>query len=460
MVPEKSLFKAPSQLFYKRIDGRVVVIDQRSFGWAVLNDEACEHLEFLSSGKTLEEALANKIRKEEIEEFYNAGVLSINGSKKEIDLIIPVKNTGLKLVVLHTSNACNLRCTYCYSNATNGEPMKSEVAITTIDKLTGLYNEKLCLEFHGGEPLLYFDFLKNTVAYANTKKLGNGEPAFSYSIQTNATLIDDEKATFLKNNKFEVGISIDGYKEQNDQNRIFKDGTGTYGHIIRGIDILDKNGVEFGALMTIKSLFMVDNVYDFMLETGIRHLKIGEHFKQGRATDCAEIIRNMKEYAYRTLRLIDKLATHNLKGGDQLRLANASVLLQNILTYQRRYMCVRFPCGAGDTLLGIDVDGSVYPCEEMTGKPKLIIGNIITDSLKVIINSPMNRRLRTRQIEDYPFCNKCPVVSACEVNCPNHSYNETGEFTSISEKCDYYKTIIPELMIRVNDNPAGMKTLI
>ena len=452
-------YKAPSRLFCKRVGDRFVAIDQKTFKWAVLNKLAWQHLKFLSSGHNLRQALINEITKKEIDEFCNAGLL-VNDKKENLEsnFIIPANNTGLKLIILHVSNACNMRCTYCYSNATNGKPMEIKVAVTAIDKLCLSFHKKICLEFHGGEPLLHFDFLKEVVTYANTKKLDNGESFFNYNIQTNATLLDDDKAQFLKDNKFEVGISIDGFKEQNDRNRVFKNGMGTYDSIISGIKVLIKHGIEFGALMTISNLSMIDKVYDFMLDTGISNLKLGEYFKQGRAKNSIRI--NMKEYAYKTLELIDKLVVHNLNNKKPLKLANASILLLNILTNQRKYMCRRFPCGAGDTVLGIDVDGSVYPCEEMNGKSRLITGNIVTDTLKQIIDSALNVKLRTRRIENYPICAECPVVSACEVTCPNQSYNKSRGFTCRSIKCDYYRVIIPELMLRLTDNPVGIKTLI
>ena len=57
----------------------------------------------------------------------------------------------------------------------------------------------------------------------------------SYSIQTNATLIDEEWIQIFKEFDFSIGISLDGYKELHDQYRIAKNGQGTYETIITNI---------------------------------------------------------------------------------------------------------------------------------------------------------------------------------------------------------------------------------
>lgn len=338
--------------------------------------------------------------------------------------------------------------------------MKDEVATNTIDKLVRETEGRICLEFHGGEPLLHYPFISKVVDYASQFTLSEGVPKFHFSIQTNATLIDEEKAKFLKEKKFRVGISCDGPKERNDKTRIKANGKGSYEEIMKGVRNLQSQNINFGTIMVIRDPEDVDGVYDFMNQTGIKRIKLNNYFRQGRGVDQGGLVDNMVEYAHRTLSLIDTLAEHNLQGGEQLKLANASIMLRNILTQERSYMCMRFPCGAGDAMIGIDINGDTYPCEEMTGKKGLVTGNILSDDLSSIFEHPINRELRTRDQAAYQDCNKCSLISVCEVSCANRSYNESGGFTSKSEKCAYYKVMFPELILRAVDNPEGMNTLI
>ena len=73
------------------------------------------------------------------------------------------------------------------------------------------------------------------------------------TMQTNATLLDDEWCAFLKENDFLVGVSIDGPREMHDAYRVDKGGKPTFDRVIRGLDALKRHGVEWNALTTVNA---------------------------------------------------------------------------------------------------------------------------------------------------------------------------------------------------------------
>ena len=73
----------------------------------------------------------------------------------------------------------------------------------------------------------------------------------AYTIQTNATLLDEEWAAFFKEHDFLVGVSIDGPRELHDAYRVDKGGKGSFDKVMRGLDALRSAGVEWNALTTI-----------------------------------------------------------------------------------------------------------------------------------------------------------------------------------------------------------------
>jgi len=114
---------------------------------------------------------------------------------------------------------CNLDCQYCFYlekeklypgvEKSAGWKMSESVLETYIrDYIESQDVPTVNFAWQGGEPtLLGIDFFRRAVEiekkYAGGKQIDN-------SFQTNGVLIDGEWAKFLADNKFLVGISIDG----------------------------------------------------------------------------------------------------------------------------------------------------------------------------------------------------------------------------------------------------------
>lgn len=104
----------------------------------------------------------------------------------------------------------------------------------------------------GGEPLINFNLIKECIIYSKAKNYN-----LKFSIVSNATLINDEIANFIKENNIGLGISIDGPKNITDKNRIFaNDFTSVYDKVISKINLLKSKNVEFGLSITISPDFL------------------------------------------------------------------------------------------------------------------------------------------------------------------------------------------------------------
>ena len=109
---------------------------------------------------------------------------------------------------------------------------------------------EVAIAWQGGEPtLMGVEFFRRSVELANGF-LRPGQRA-AYTIQTNATLLDEEWAEFFKENDFLVGVSIDGPRELHDAYRVNKGGKGSFDQVMRGLGYLQAAGVEWNALTTI-----------------------------------------------------------------------------------------------------------------------------------------------------------------------------------------------------------------
>lgn len=127
--------------------------------------------------------------------------------------------------------------------------------------------------WQGGEPtLLGVDYFWNVVRIQ--KKYANGN-RIENALQTNGTILNDEWAALFKENGFLVGISIDGPREIHDAYRVDKGGQPTFDKVLRGIETLNHNSVEFNTLTTVQrgNADYPLAVYRFLKENGSGYMQ-------------------------------------------------------------------------------------------------------------------------------------------------------------------------------------------
>lgn len=153
-------------------------------------------------------------------------------------------------LIIKIASRCNINCTYCYMYNLGDDSYKNQpkfISQKTIDETVKKIREhcktknvtKFTFIFHGGEPLL-MPKDKFVEMVEKMEMLKNDGITISYSLQTNAILIDEEWCSIFDKYNIGVGVSIDGTKEINDKYRVDKQGKGTYDKVIKGIEISRK----------------------------------------------------------------------------------------------------------------------------------------------------------------------------------------------------------------------------
>ncbi|MBO4497714.1 MAG: radical SAM protein [Lachnospiraceae bacterium] len=157
--------------------------------------------------------------------------------------MIDVNGASYLIVVL--TGKCNLRCEYCiYSDKYPKEITYSDddidpnAARAAVDQYLELHNSRVnsgfqrspMIMFYGGEPLMKFDVIKEVVEYAKKKN-----PDSRFFVTTNGLLLNDEAAEFFAHNRFNVTISLDGYKENHDRNRVTVGRKPTFDTVIKNV---------------------------------------------------------------------------------------------------------------------------------------------------------------------------------------------------------------------------------
>lgn len=187
-----------------------------------------------------------------------------------------LKKSGIRQLILMVTEACNFRCKYCiysemysYSRNHSSKIMDWETAKKAIDyymkfNIKSLeYNPTFspCVGFYGGEALLNWSLVVKTVKYVEKvyrKKFNN----ILYAITTNGSLLDSEKIDFMLKYNFFITISLDGYKENHDRNRVYISGKSTYNDIINNIALLINEYKERAKHSDLESMFQFTLTYD------------------------------------------------------------------------------------------------------------------------------------------------------------------------------------------------------
>ncbi|MGC9070592.1 MAG: radical SAM protein [Elusimicrobiales bacterium] len=143
-----------------------------------------------------------------------------------------------KLKIALTSS-CTLRCNHCNIDKDSGLDIDFNKAKAGVDLLFSSPGYFKRLELYGGEPFLRFSLLKKIASYARRKSIEN-DKKFSLSIATNATLLNKNIISWIKENKVNISISFSGTEESHNYNRRYANGKGSYEVVYRNIKNLLK----------------------------------------------------------------------------------------------------------------------------------------------------------------------------------------------------------------------------
>lgn len=176
-------------------------------------------------------------------------------------------NGLIKRIVLQPTSLCNLDCSYCYL-AHRKENRKMSLGIAeTVAKSVEKQKGHVAITWHGGEPLScgISHFRNLLIPFESLRTLGR----VSHSIQTNATLINDEWCGLFKDYSIHVSISIDGPQWAN-RMRVNWSAKESYSSIMLGINFLKKHQIPFTVICVVGdwSLLMARELYEFFCDLG------------------------------------------------------------------------------------------------------------------------------------------------------------------------------------------------
>lgn len=332
-------------------------------------------------------------------------------------------NKVLNLTILLT-NACNLRCIYCFQGA--GEIQNTSLNDETRENIYKFIKNQsierdskyVSIVLFGGEPLLNF---KANIDWLNKIKrfCEENDKILITSMITNGTLITDEILDELKEfNCDYIQITLDGVKKIHDQRRVSKNGKGSFDDVIRGIKTI-YNRKDF-LKPTIRINIDRDNInytndlIEYLSKENLTECGIDFGIVKGGTEACA---------AYSGHCFLDD------EVGDILEeLWNKSVecgFSINIQPSPKTLFCGLY----GDSSFTIDANGDLYKCWEHVGDRRHLMGRVDSNGNMSEVSFAFFDWMSRNPLETEE-CKECEYLPACGGGCGSISYERYGSYHS------------------------------
>ncbi|MHC4500019.1 MAG: anaerobic sulfatase maturase [Planctomycetota bacterium] len=313
------------------------------------------------------------------------------------------------LLIKPSGSDCNLDCKYCFYKCRSPEigqgrqRMSDEILEKLVKDYMKLRFDHAGFAWQGGEPtLMGLDFYKKAVELQ--KKYGGPGQTVSNALQTNAILLDDDWCDFLRDNKFLVGISIDGPKEFHDYYRVDHSGRGTYDKVMRAIENCRRHNVEFNLLVLLnnKNADHPDELFDFLVALGTRYLQFIPCVEQDPATgQIADFSVTPHQYGEFTCRIFDRWYEY---GPKKLSIRDFDSILSFCLTGRNTICTFDRQCSQ---YVVVEYTGDCFPCDFFV-EPEWRLGNIFETPIEKLAASDKKRNFARAKKN---LCNKCLLCS-------------------------------------------------
>ena len=319
------------------------------------------------------------------------------------------------LMVKTAGSCCNMHCDYCYYLSKDHKHfMDTEILEKMIRSYFASYPGPIySLVWHGGEPtLLGLDFYKTAVALEK-KYLPKGAVCWN-NLQTNGTLLNEEWCHFLKEENFDVGISIDGSKTIHER---YRHG-GSYEDIVRNIRMLQQMGKQPDLLCALTEDAAANALKTYH---ALRDLKTGWiQFIPVINRNNEEILKpslTVETYGRFLVTVFEEWIRNDI---DQLGIQFFMELL-NILSGGQASLCyLSKTCGRA---LIVEYDGSIYSCDHFVDDGHRL-GSLDERSLSEMIEDPIQLSFGAAKQETLSEkCRRCPYLELCNGGCPKDRYD-------------------------------------
>jgi uncharacterized protein len=328
-------------------------------------------------------------------------------------------------LTLFVDHQCNLRCSYCYTGDKFSRRMSSE----TMHKAVALALEQRAAEldvaFFGGEPLMHPDFVRETVEHVERRvaEMAGPRPRLRFSMNTNATLIDDEALALLgAPRRWTAFVSLDGPPEIHDRVRLNAAGKGSFAAAARGLERLREARVPRAllAVVTPESAPRLGDTLRAMLPFEPGRVAFSANYRAAWTDADIDALRSGLEEA----------------AAVWMELFRAGIAIPvepfhgKILTHLQGGIPCPSRCLLGGREMTVTPRGRIYPCAQMVGEDDdetLVIGQVDSG-----LDRQAMERLQALKDRVEATCDGCELRARCQSQCGCRHLALSGELGRVT----------------------------
>ena len=327
---------------------------------------------------------------------------------------------------LNVSETCNFACPHCMNRSGLINPkhakMPWEIAKNSIDLYMNHVNNvgiNGYIHFGSAEPLTNWQVVKQCISYCR-KKYSD----VTLAMNTNLSLLNEDIAEFLRDNKVFIATSLDGPRNGNDLIRMKVNG-GTYDIIMDKIHLLSQIGYPIdGISITMNDLnidYVDNNFIIYLKDLGIASI----------ATDIDLV--NSKNCNKGVNFYVDKLMSIYLTC-ERLEMDNFgswSSIYSNLVNQDNDDPITYCKAQSGQNI-SVNPEGNIFIC----GYSSSCIGDIKHFNELFAKDNPFYNLIDSRLPGKNQKCNGCKLEGICSGQCL--VTNEFNERKKIDFMCDFF----------------------
>ncbi len=323
---------------------------------------------------------------------------------------------------IHTTDACNLGCSYCYISTLNtSKGMKEEVRQQLLLKLTEAVRKRgikhIKLRLAGGEPMGQFKAWKVFIPQA-ASVLADVGCKLDVAFITNLTILNDDILEFSKEHHISYGVSLDGVGDKHDATRKFRSGSGSFKVVDANLRKLLAENIPV-SVSTVVSNHNLAGLPDLTRHLIALDAPFRYSIVKGEAINAELLEKYLAESYGIMLEAIES-------GWQFAKRYQFCDLKPNELGFQT--------CASGFSGGAIYVDGSFKYCHVHFGEDAHSTRSIFNQELDLVEMIEGGEHEEDSKSED---CKKCRYRSVCTSGCP--VYRVDGK----DPQCSLYHRFIP-----------------